>query len=171
MGLKLVFPTEFYRDEWHSIIKEIEDSGEKMTPYSLKSFTNDYTEYLRITQDISNGKNLNGIVQADTYFLVNDQNKRILGAINIRYSLNDYLFNYGGHIGYGIRPCERQKGYAGKMLKMALDICKEKGMDKVLITCDKSNIASSKTMLKNGALLENEVQEDDKIVQRYWITL
>jgi predicted acetyltransferase len=171
VDLKLVFPSEIYRNEWYSIIKEIEDAGEKMTPYSLKSFTDEYTEYLKITNDISNGVNLNGWVQADTFFLVNREEKRILGAINIRYSLNDYLLNYGGHIGYGIRPSERKKGYAIQMLKMALDICREKGMSKVLITCDRNNVASAKTMLENGAILENEVQENDKIVQRYWITL
>lgn len=171
MNLKLVFPTEIYKEEWHSIIKEFEDTGERMTPSSLKSFTNDYSEYLKITQDVSNGINLNEMVQADTYFIVNGQDKRILGAINIRYSLNDYLYNFGGHIGYGIRPTERRKGYGGKMLELALVICKNKGMDKVLITCDKDNIASARTMLKNGAVLENEVIENDKIVQRYWIEL
>ena len=171
MNLKLVFPTEIYEDEWHSIVKEVEDAGEKMTPYSLKASANDYTEYLRITRDVSNGVNLNGMVQADTYFLVNGEDTRILGAINIRYSLTDYLLSYGGHVGYGIRPSERKKGYATRMLEMALDICRDRGMDRVLITCNKSNTGSVKTMTKNGAVLENEVQENDTTVQRYWIAL
>jgi len=104
MDLRLVLPTELYEDEWYSIVKEIEDAGEKMTPYSLKASTNNYEEYLRVTRDVSNGVNLNGLVPADTYFLVAGEDTRILGAINIRYVLNDYLLNYGGHIGYGIRP-------------------------------------------------------------------
>ncbi|MCK9524713.1 MAG: GNAT family N-acetyltransferase [Limnochordia bacterium] len=171
MSLRLVFPTENYENEWHSIIKEFEDAGEKMTPYSLKGSVDDYTEYLRITRDIANGVNLNGMVQADTYFLVNGESTRILGATNIRYALNDNLFSYGGHIGYGVRPRERKKGYAGKMLELALEICRTRGMERVLLTCDNDNIGSVKTMLKNGAALENEVQQENKIVQRYWITL
>ncbi len=171
MNLELVFPSEKYENEWFSIIKEIEDAGEEMTPYYLKANKDNYEEYLKITRDISEGINLNRCVQADTFFLVKKGEQRILGAINIRYSLNDYLLNYGGHIGYGIRPSERKKGYATEMLRLALSICKEKGLDKVLITCDKDNIASAKTMLGNGAILENEVLEDGKIVQRYWITL
>jgi len=79
--------------------------------------------------------------------------------------------NYGGHIGYGIRPSERKKGYATKMLELALALCRQKGMEKVLLTCDKGNIGSAKTMSKNGAVLENEVEENGKTVQRYWITL
>ena len=171
MDLRLVLPTELYEDEWYSIVKEIEDAGEKMTPYSLKASTNNYEEYLRVTRDVSNGVNLNGLVPADTYFLVNGEETRILGAINIRYVLNDYLLNYGGHIGYGIRPSERKKGYATKMLELALALCRQKGMEKVLLTCDKGNIGSAKTMSKNGAVLENEVEENGKTVQRYWITL
>jgi predicted acetyltransferase len=171
MNLRLVFPTEQYEDEWQSIVQEIEDAGEKMTPYSLKASTNNYEEYLRVTRDVSNGVNLNGLVPADTYFLVAGEDTRILGAINIRYVLNDYLLNYGGHIGYGIRPSERKKGYATKMLELALVLCRQKGMEKVLLTCDKGNIGSAKTMSKNGAVLENEVEENGKTVQRYWITL
>ena len=171
MDLRLVLPTELYEDEWYSIVKEIEDAGEKMTPYSLKASTNNYEEYLRVTRDVSNGVNLNGLVPADTYFLVNGEETRILGAVNIRYVLNDSLLNYGGHIGYGIRPTERRKGYAAKMLELALAICGERGMKKVLLTCDKGNLGSVKTMMKNGAVLENEGQERGKTVQRYWITL
>ena len=169
--MNLVFPTERYRDEWYGILSEIENAGEKIIPYALKSNTDDYTEYLKITNDFSNGVNLNGWIPADTFFLVDGENPRILGAVSIRYALNDYLLNFAGHIGYGVRPSERRKGYATEMLKLALDVCRSKGMDKVLICCDKDNIASARTMLKNGAVLENEVREDDKTVQRYWIRL
>ena len=57
------------------------------------------------------------------------------------------------------------------MLKLALDICREKGLKKVLITCDKNNLGSAKTMVNNGAILENEVENGEEITQRYWIEL
>jgi predicted acetyltransferase len=170
--LKLVFPTDEYREEWYSIIKEIENANEKMTPFALKGETDDYDEYLRKAKRYSEGTDLpDGKVPADIFFLVHNGDKRILGAIDIRYALNDYLYNYGGNIGYGIRPTERKKGYATEMLRLALDICREKGIDKVLITCKKSNTGSAKTMIKNGGILENEVFENGELIQRYWILL
>ncbi|WP_253199267.1 GNAT family N-acetyltransferase [Clostridium tagluense] len=97
------------------------------------------------------------IVPAHTYFLVLE-NKKIIGAINIRHYLNDYLFNFGGHIGYG-----------ALMLSMALPIAKELGISKALVTCDKNNLGSAKTIINNGGVLENEVIEDGEVTQRYWI--
>ena len=97
-------------------------------------------------------------------------NGKIVGTIAIRNYLNDSLMKSGGHIGYGIRPSERRKGYGAKMLALALKKCREFGVEKALVTCDKDNIASAKTAMKNGGILENElVEENGNIVQRYWI--
>lgn len=70
-----------------------------------------------------------------------------------------------------IRPSERKKGYAPAMIALALDECKKLGINKVLICCDKNNIGSAKTIIRNGGVLENEVEEDGHIEQRYWIQL
>ena len=94
-----------------------------------------------------------------------------MGAVNIRHSLNDYLLQYGGHIGDGIRPSERRKGYATGMIGLALEECRRLGIRKVLMVCDKDNIGSARSILKNGGVLENEVEEEGKLKQRYWITL
>ncbi|WP_338032606.1 GNAT family N-acetyltransferase [Clostridium manihotivorum] len=91
--------------------------------------------------------------------------------INIRHALNEYLFNYGGHIGYSVKKEERRKGYAKEMLKLALEKCSDLGLKKVLLICDADNIASSKTIKACGGILENEVLEEDTLIQRYWIEL
>lgn len=172
MSLRLVFPNKEYEEEWYSIVKEIEDKGEKMTPYALKGETENYDIYLKNAENNSKGLNLEkDRVPSDIYFLVEEGKSRILGAIDIRHSLNEYLYNFGGNIGYGIRPSERRKGYSTKMLGLALDKSRDLGLDKVLITCNKENIGSAKTIIKNGGRLENEVIEGSTLMQRYWIKL
>jgi len=109
-------------------------------------------------------------VFATTYFAV--YNNKIIGSVNIRHSLNEPLLIRGGHIGYGVRPSERRKGFAAKMLALALEECKKLGIKKVLVTCDKDNIGSARTIQKNGGILENEFTDDaGGIIQRYWIDI
>ena len=91
--------------------------------------------------------------------------------MNIRHFLNEQLLMNGGHIGDGIRPSERRKGYATEMIALALEKCRELNIRKVLMVCDKENIGSAKSIIKNGGVLENEVIINGVTDQRYWINL
>ena len=103
--------------------------------------------------------------------MINNDERKI-GGISIRHNIdNDYLFNYGGHIGYGIRPSERNKGYGSMILILGLNETKKIGINKVLITCLNDNIFSKKIIEKNGGILENIVQYDSGLMCRYWIDL
>lgn len=93
----------------------------------------------------------------------------MVGAVNIRHYLNDSLLLDGGHIGDGVRPSERRKGIASKMISLALLECKKLGIEKVLMVCNKNNIGSAKSIKNNGGILENEIFVNGVIVQRYWI--
>ncbi len=106
-----------------------------------------------------------------TTLLALDENNTLVGMIDIRHRLNDYLRQFGGHIGYSVCPTARRQGAATEMLAMAKDECRKLGIRKRLVTCDKTNTASAATIRKNGGVLENEVYEDDVLMQRYWITL
>lgn len=112
-----------------------------------------------------------GLVPSHTYLAISTENNDLIGMIDIRHYLNDKLLQTGGHIGYSIRKSARNQGYATEMLSLALKECRRLELSQVLITCDKDNIASAKTIIKNGGLLENEVVEGDHVVQRYWITV
>lgn len=100
-------------------------------------------------------------------YLTFDDNEKLIGLLNIRFDLPEELVNKYGHIGYGVRPSERRKGYATKMLEFALEECRKIGMGKVILGCHKENIASAKTIMKNGGKLIREVEEYNDISD-YW---
>jgi len=110
------------------------------------------------------------LVPDNTYILVDEKN-HIYGALNLRHSLNFYLLQYGGHIGYGIRPSERHQGYGKLILKLGLEIAKKKKFEQILITCDEDNESSKKIILSQGGILENKVFKHDGYILRYWIHL
>ena len=112
-----------------------------------------------------------GLVPSSTYLGVREKDNYIVGMIDIRHYLNEYLTQVGGHIGYGVRKTERNKGYAKQMLKLALEKCKELKIKKVLITCDEDNIASEKVILSVNAKLEDIRNVDGENKKRFWIDL
>lgn len=172
MKLKLVFPTNEHETLWYEIINEFETAQEKIIPWALSLERQNYDGFLYKTMDNHTGKNIEGHVPSTTYFLMEENEDRIYGAVSIRHYLNEELLFRGGHIGYGIRPVERRKGFATKMLSLALDICKEMGLNRILITCDKDNPGSARTIIKNGGVLENErIDDNGTMIQRYWIDL
>lgn len=110
----------------------------------------------------------------DTQFIsIRKSDGKLVGMLDIRHELNEALLNLFGGIGYSIRHSERCKGYATEQLRLAKEVCKSMGMEKILISCHKANTASAKTILRNGGVLENEVMDErnGEILQRYWITL
>lgn len=103
-----------------------------------------------------------------------DENDRLLGLLQIRLRLLGYLIDFGGHIGYCVRPSERRKGYATDMLHRALAICRERGLARVLVTCLETNHGSACTIERCGGLLEKIVYDDLNYhanMKRYWIDL
>ena len=108
------------------------------------------------------------LLPSSTYFAMLDG--KIVGVVDVRHKLNDFLLKAGGHIGYSVHPLERRKGYATKILSLALEKCSNLGIDNALVTCNKENVGSQKTILNNAGVLENEyVCENGNITLRYWI--
>ncbi|MCI5773634.1 MAG: GNAT family N-acetyltransferase [Erysipelotrichaceae bacterium] len=175
MTLKLVKATIDYKkqiidmlEEWTTYNQEHPESNH--SPASI--FKNSYEDFEYYCQNIDILAPKNGLVPSSTYFCYDDELDMMVGAINIRHYLNDHLLLHAGHIGDGVRPSARRKGYATKMIKLALTKCRELNIDKVLLVCDKTNIGSAKSIIKNGGILENEIISDDgTIEQRYWIDL
>lgn len=112
-----------------------------------------------------------GRVPSTLYLTYRKEDNKLVGILQIRHELNDYLLRHGGHIGDSVRPSEQGKGYGTEQIGLALEKCKDLGIDSVLITCNKSNIASARTIQKNLGILENEIIDNGEIVQRYWIDI
>ena len=112
-----------------------------------------------------------GLVPSSTYLGIREKDNYIVGMIDIRHYLNEYLTQVGGNIGYSVRKSERNKGYAKQMLKLALEKCKELKIKKVLITCDEDNIASEKVILSANAKFEDIRCIDGENKKRFWIEL
>lgn len=91
----------------------------------------------------------------------------VLGAISIRHKCADV----DGHSGFGIRPSERNKGYATRMLSLALPIMRDYGINPVIISCARDNTGSAKTIQNNGGKFVREVDDDGEIVQIYHINV
>lgn len=172
MTLKLVEPTLAYKQAYIDMIEEWRSTGERMVPFVLRF---DYTDFNGLLEELDNLKQGFGqkenTVPSSTYWLIDNVEGKAIGAVNIRHYLNEQLLNVGGHIGYGIRPSMRRKGYATELLKQALGIASKMQISKALVTCGKDNIGSAKTIINNGGILDSEAVIDGTKIQRYWIEI
>ncbi len=171
MKLKLLEASIEHKEAYIDYINEWEDSGEDIVPAASKRDGMSYEELLKNWKE-NKGEEVieKGFVPATLYFLIGES-ERILGALHFRHRLNDELLHSGGHIGYGVRSSERNRGLAGNMLDMALEMIKCMEYNRVLITCNDKNTASAKTIEKNGGILEDVVEVEGELNIRYWINL
>lgn len=168
--LKLVKLEEKYKKQLFEMMDEWDSSGEKIIPYAIRKA--DYHNFDIYKESIEVREETKNSVPDSTYFALDIERDIFVGAVNIRHYLNDQLLLNGGHIGDGVRPSERRKGYATEMIRLALEECRKLGIDRVLMVCYKDNIGSAKSIINNGGVLENEIPtENGKIDQRYWISL
>ena len=91
--------------------------------------------------------------------------EQVIGFLAIRHTLNDFLLEIGGHIGFSVRPARRGEGHASRALALALDRAAELGVEQALVTCDLDNEPSRRTIVRNGGVFEDE----RKGKKRYWI--
>lgn len=167
--LQLVKAGPQYRAQITEMLDEWTASGEKIVPYALRMV--DYHDFDAYLASMASGEKGPMGIPDSTFFCLDREHNRMVGAVNIRHRLNEQLLLNGGHIGDGVRPSQRRKGIGTKMIALALHECKKLGIKDVLMVCDKENIASAGTIEKNGGILENEITVDGTVEQRYWIHL
>lgn len=146
------------------------DELERLDGMEMLSGGRTYPEMVHLWEREARGETEPGRVPCDYLFaLVNDE---IVGVLSVRHELNEFLLERGGHIGYWVAPIHRRKGYASQMLRCGLDRLKALGLDRALVTCNDSNIASAATIERAGGILEDIRQlPGHEPTRRYWIAL
>ena len=169
MNLKLIKLTSEYKPQLFDMMDEWTAVGESIIPYAIRRL--DYHNFEYYLEHLEVKDDSEGLVPDSTYFCLDIERNRFVGAVNIRHYLNERLLLNGGHIGDGVRPSERRKGVATQMIGLALEECRKLGIDRVLMVCDNRNVGSAKSIINNGGVLENEIVVDGNVEQRYWIML
>ena len=173
--IKLILPSEEYLDQVWAYRQECFAADSSMDGCGPLRFNESPEQWLADVRAYTDPATVpEGKVQATQFLAVRESDGRLVGMIQVRHRLNEYLKQFGGHIGYSVRPGERRKGYAKEQLRLALDFCKETlDLDRVLITCQPHNEGSRRTILSAGGVYENTAHEPDQDVdlERYWITL
>ena len=173
--IRLVCPTMEYDEEIMQFRKEIlvaKDSDSFAGCGELRdcATTAEWLKLLKERESVDTCPA--GSVTSNTYIAVRTEDNKIVGIIDLRHHINHPILGlWGGHMGYTVRPSERNKGYAKEMLRQNLQKCKDRKMSKVMITCSPDNIASEKTIIANGGVFEKEVYVEGECIKRYWITL
>ncbi len=175
--MELVLPSTKYKDSFIEAVREYKADASHITTrryseLSISELESDFETFLEKELSHSHGENLpEGFVSQTEYWLV--EGGKYIGHAVVRHRLNDHLLAIGGHIGYNIRPSQRGEGYGEKILALALPKARELGIERVLLTCDETNVASRKIIEKNGGVLENKVPNPETGVAklRFWIDL
>lgn len=171
-NLTLVKPSKEIEKSIWEYRQEYFDFGETHINGSFGiAYYNDFNEWLNLVQGIEKDELSRDNIHASTYFTVRESDHKIIGSIQLRHYLTEELEKHGGHIGYGIRPSERRKGYGKQQLLLVLEKAREMNLPKVMITCDKDNAASRRTALSCGGILTSENIYEDKEQQIFWIDL
>lgn len=168
--LNLVKPSLALQAAYEAMMKDWQSDLENITPFTLREEQPDFGQLVHRLQGYAKGENLNWDVPHHTYWALN-QNQEIVGVVNIRPHLTERLLQGPGHIGYGVSPSHRRRGYATEILKQSLRLLYTMGTSKAMLSTSLDNEASAKTILANGGVFTRKGMHKGQPIKVYWINL
>lgn len=166
---QLVLPSILYRDSYLDALREFQAEGASVG-LSIDRLSGNFATYVQELLDEADATKVKpGKVPAIYYWLIDEGD--YIGQVSIRHPLNESLRQWGGHIGYRIRPMRRRRGYGRQILRLALVEARRMGLSRVMVTCYSDNLGSKKIIEGGGGVLDSEVKVDGKVGLRYWIDL
>lgn len=167
---KLILPNEQYKESFLEALKEFHAEGNELR-YDIENIDKNFDAFIKNVEDRIAGYDPDQAVPDTLFWLVD--NNEFIGRVSLRHRLNEKLKQYGGHIGYYIRPTKRRMGYGYIAMELTLPEAKKLGIQNVLVTCDDDNEASQKIIQKFGGILQDTIQTEysKKPLMRWWINL
>ena len=172
--IELIIPEKAHTAKADALKREFFEHGENVIHGSGLYDQMEYDQWLTFTEKNRNAKvEETAWAPSTTFFAVRKSDSELVGMIDVRHHiLHPYLRDYAGHIGYAVRPSKRKKGYATQMLSQALAYAKQLDIDRVMLGCYRGNVASMRTIEKNGGVKTKEVCDPDgRMTNIYWIEL
>jgi predicted acetyltransferase len=173
MRCLLVNSTEAVPGELGAVLRELGPGDSRFGGTSFGRGQCTFEQFLQECRDAEDAEKVPaGLVPQSTYWLVDDSN-RAVGIVRVRHRLNERLTQFGGHIGYYVRPSERGKGYGKEALRLALEQLRRRGAPRALLTVNPENTPSARVVLANGGVPDAQGTDPvtGEVVDRYWIEL
>lgn len=171
--IRLVTPSTEYSAEIMALRAEMLEANSDFAGCGELKGRETASEWLAVLEMLKSEQTVpNGYAPSSSFLAVRVEDSRVVGIIELRHRIDTpVLSTWGGHIGFSVRPSERNKGYAKEMLRLMLIVCKQRGYTEVLLTCNSDNGASERVILKNGGIFEREVLVDGRAIKRFWLQL
>lgn len=173
--IELKKPTLEYKDQVMKYKEDFLKNNQRFDGCCKLEECESYEEWLEFEK--RNKKNyLWGYVPSTIYLAVRKKDNKVVGIVDFRHELTPFLLNFGGNVGFSVAIDERKKGYATEIVALVKEEAKKIGLHEILITCDGINEGSSKVILRNGGILEDDVVDEagltkSGLIQRYWIEI
>ncbi|MHA0040251.1 GNAT family N-acetyltransferase [Deinococcus sp. PEB2-63] len=171
--MELLPPDERFKSSFLDAVREAQATGSGLgdtLSFDVADMERDFASFLTHLRRFEPGHTLpEGFVHSEYLWLVDGST--YLGRASIRHSLNARLREFGGHIGYEVRPGARRQGHATRILAGSLRRARQLGIESALVTCDADNTGSRRTIEKCGGVLEGQfvVPDHPRPILRFWV--
>lgn len=168
MRLDLISPSLDLEVEFTDMVREFVDAGEQAYVHEDVLFNEGFAAYVAWLARGERGE-LEGLVPWSAFWAVDASTGALVGMCSLRHGLSPRMAQFGGHIGYRVRPAMRRRGVGTALLRLTLDQARARGIDSALVVCTPENFGSQGVLRRHGAVFDGEVSTQGQRLWRYWV--